>query len=900
MDTRDKPGARPSLFPALPLRRLGRAALPLAALALGTCDQERPVSPSGTEVVASLPGATTPNLRVAFIGDQDNGSDAVAVLQLIENEGAHLVLHQGDFDYGDNPTDWDNRITSVLGASFPYFASVGNHDESAWSGSNGYQAKLQQRLNLVRTADPTVSCTGDLGVNSGCYFRGLFFVLSGAGTLGSGHEAYIRQQLGIDQSTWRICSWHKNQNAMQVGGKGDEVGWGPYEACRDSGAIVATAHEHSYERTKTLTSMQNQTVDPLWPFRDSLRVAPGATFAFVSGLGGNSVRDQERCLPTTYPYGCNGEWAFIYASNQNAQFGALFIDFYVDGDPRKARGYFKNVSGVVVDRFVITSQLTTPDAAPPVVAAPVVDPGPDARADEGETLSLTANFTDSDADGPYTATINWGDGPPQAGTVTGTGGSGTVTGAHAYADNGMFTVTVTVSDMDGGAGDNSATVPVSNVAPTATSAGGPYAGAQGTPITFTGIATDPGSADVLTYEWDFHYDGTFALEGTATSPTLAYAYPQDGSFTAALRVRDDDGDLSGVVPTSAPVIVADAGPVANFTFTPASPRVGAVVSYTDQTVSPDGMTAWEWDFDVGSGLTVDATTQNPATSYAAAGSYTVRLTVHEADGDVAFIEKPLPVTTQPAVVLYFSLSGSDTLSGVIVANEDIVAFDGTNFSLYFDGSDVLGTTGFTLDAFTIMSPTEILMSFTSSGTVPGVSGTVADEDIVRFTATSLGATTAGTFSLYFDGSDVGLASSSDEDVDAIELLPDGRLLVSTVGAVGVTGVSGQDEDLLAFTPTSLGATTAGTWAMYFDGSDVGLSSSSDEDVDAVAVDASGKIYLSTIGNFSVTGRSGADEDVFVFTPTSLGGTTTGTYSSTLFFDGSVYGVTGDIFGIDLP
>ncbi|MGH9259373.1 MAG: hypothetical protein ACRD08_05645, partial [Acidimicrobiales bacterium] len=117
---------------------------------------------------------------------------------------------------------------------------------------------------------------------------------------------------------------------------------------------------------------------------------------------------------------------------------------------------------------------------------------------------------------------------------------------------------------------------------------------------------------------------------------------------------------------------------------------------------------------------------------------------------------------------------------------------------------------------------------------------------------------------------------------------------------GVTGVSGQDEDLIEFTPTSLGDNTAGTFAMYFDGSDVGLSSTSDEDVDAVAVDASGRIYLSTIGSFSVSGRSGNDEDVFVFTPTSLGSTTAGTYSTVLFFDGSVYGVTGDIFGIDLP
>ena len=44
-------------------------------------------------------------------------------------------------------------------------------------------------------------------------------------------------------------------------------------------------------------------------------------------------------------------------------------------------------------------------------------------------------------------------------------------------------------------------------------------------------------------------------------------------------------------------------------------------------------------------------------------------------------------------------------------------------------------------------------------------------------------------------------------------------------AVGVTGVSGADEDLLAFTPRTLGATTSGSFSLYFDGSDVGLSTS---------------------------------------------------------------------------
>jgi hypothetical protein len=297
-------------------------------------------------------GNTAPNLKVAFIGDQGRGSDALAVLRLIRDEGADMVLHQGDFDYADDPTLWDDNITSVLGADYPYFASVGNHDEAAFYGTGGYQEKLIQRLSRVSGA----TCTGEMAVNSTCEYQGLFFILSGVGTLGSGHEAYIRQQLAADNSTWQICSWHKNQTAMQVGGKGNSVGWGPYEACLELGAIIATGHEHSYSRTKTLVSTEQQTVDPSWPDPANLRVAPGATFVFVSGIAGASIRDQERCLPTTYPYGCNGEWASIYTSDQNAQYGALFIEFHVDGDPNKARGYFKDIDGAVVDEFMVTSQ----------------------------------------------------------------------------------------------------------------------------------------------------------------------------------------------------------------------------------------------------------------------------------------------------------------------------------------------------------------------------------------------------------------------------------------------------------------------------------------------------------------------------------------------------------------
>jgi hypothetical protein len=145
---------------------------------------------------------------------------------------------------------------------------------------------------------------------------------------------------------------------------------------------------------------------------------------------------------------------------------------------------------------------------------------------------------------------------------------------------------------------------------------------------------------------------------------------------------------------------------------------------------------------------------------------------------------------------------------------------------------------------------------------------------------------------------VGLSGSA-ENIDAVAVLSDGRLLISTTGAVSVSGASGQDEDLLAFTPTSLGATTAGSWSLYFDGSDVGLSTNDNEDINALDIQETGglpSLFFSTLGAFSVTGVSGADEDIFAFTPSSLGGTTAGTFGPGLAFDGSTFGLGS--FGID--
>src|SRR5690606_35856714 len=122
-----------------------------------------------------------------------------------------------------------------------------------------------------------------------------------------------------------------------------------------------------------------------------------------------------------------------------------------------------------------------------------------------------------------------------------------------------------------------------------------------------------------------------------------------------------------------------------------------------------------------------------------------------------------------------------------------------------------------IDAFDILDDNSLLFSILGTASLPTV-GSVTNADIVRFVPTSLGTTTAGTFSWYFDGSDVGLTTSG-EDIDAIDRLADGRLLISTSGSASVTGASGNDEDIFIFTPAAGGIgdnSSAGAWALYFD------------------------------------------------------------------------------------
>ncbi|WP_287324477.1 right-handed parallel beta-helix repeat-containing protein [Okeania sp. SIO1F9] len=229
--------------------------------------------------------------------------------------------------------------------------------------------------------------------------------------------------------------------------------------------------------------------------------------------------------------------------------------------------------------------------------------------------------------------------------------------------------------------------------------------------------------------------------------------------------------------------------------------------------------------------------------------------------------EPQPPTPETESLL-FSLKNNQTLGGVSFRREDIVEYNLTDqsFSKFFDGSDV-GLKGFRIDAFEVIDDNEILFSFERPKNINGIQ--VDDSDIVKFTPTSSGDNSSGSFELYFDGSDVGLTEGG-EDIDGLSVDPLTKdLLISTRGSFNVSGISGKDEDILRFNPDT------GAWSIEFDGSDVDLTGHS-EDIDAIGINGE-QLLLSTTGSFSVTDVSGQDEDVFIFNPNTLGISTSGTF-----------------------
>ena len=117
--------------------------------------------------------------------------------------------------------------------------------------------------------------------------------------------------------------------------------------------------------------------------------------------------------------------------------------------------------------------LFTTVANPPITAVATSVSGTEGAAISGATV---ATFTDANPNATasdFTATIDWGDGTSTTGTVVAQSGGGfAVDGAHTYADEGQYTIGVTVNDVGGSTASATSTATVADAPLSAVTAGG--------------------------------------------------------------------------------------------------------------------------------------------------------------------------------------------------------------------------------------------------------------------------------------------------------------------------------------------------------------------------------------------------------------------------------------------
>jgi PKD repeat protein len=226
----------------------------------------------------------------------------------------------------------------------------------------------------------------------------------------------------------------------------------------------------------------------------------------------------------------------------------------------------------------------------------------------GTEVSFTANASDPDND-PLTYAWDFGDG----------GTSTQQNPTHTYANPGIYTAKVTVSDGRGGTATDEVSVNVAgpNQNPTVSASRTPTGNVRvGNPISFSANGNDP-DGDELTYSWDFG-DGN-----TSNQQNPTHTYLTASTFTATVTVSDGKGGTASASLTI--VVQANRNPTINAaTATPSEGMAPLEVSFSATATDADGhAVTYEWDLD-GDG-TFETTGQTASRTYTSSATAVLRV-----------------------------------------------------------------------------------------------------------------------------------------------------------------------------------------------------------------------------------------------------------------------------------
>jgi N-acetylneuraminic acid mutarotase len=171
-----------------------------------------------------------------------------------------------------------------------------------------------------------------------------------------------------------------------------------------------------------------------------------------------------------------------------------------------------------------------------------------------------AGFRDADQNltaSMYSATISWGDTTSSSGLVTSDGSGGyTVTGSHTYVEKGTFSITVQISDLDGGTTSVSTSAAVADAALSATGLHLKQNNDSVSGVVANFMDADPGG---LTgdYTASIHWGdgtvstGTVAASGSGFTVSASHHYSKDKEKASITIIINDVGGSTATATTIA-------------------------------------------------------------------------------------------------------------------------------------------------------------------------------------------------------------------------------------------------------------------------------------------------------------------------------------------------------------
>ncbi len=358
-------------------------------------------------------------------------------------------------------------------------------------------------------------------------------------------------------------------------------------------------------------------------------------------------------------------------------------------------------NGIVTTLQTNGGSTTTINSTATVQDAPLSSSGVNVLGVEGAPIAvgtLVATFSDSNTAatvGEFTATIDWGDGTTSAGVITVAGGpisgflvrSGT---AHTYAEEGNYSVTVTINDVGGATtlASSNATIADAPLSATGTAVlavdGNPFTGQV---ATFTDAnPTAPLSDFTATINWGNGVitSGTITQPGgvgTAFVVTGSQTY-KAGSYPISVTINDAGGSTATATSTAtvSAATLAPNGPGAALTVVEGQPFTAQLGEFT--TGNPianilqfSATIAW------GDGSTSTGTiTQSSAGVFTVTGTHTyaeesasnpITVTVNDINGPTTTITASAVVEDAPlssAGVNVLGVEGAAIPAGTLVAN----------------------------------------------------------------------------------------------------------------------------------------------------------------------------------------------------------------------------------------